>query len=363
MTEKDFKKIILDKEINNSKKNIVDTKINELINTINTNLPKTLNINIYAKASWNAFGIYNNDTVYCAIDLNLNNVNDLYHIQTSFKAIEVSLILSGATKIESTTHTIKCLLNETSYVIEVNSNILTPVTYINEYLKAFEEASKTYTLLKNTLLLINHFIDSEDIKNINTYLIVNLLLTSIKKDNTESKYYKYLQSFMKLLDEVLNNKKFELKEIVSDNLMTLNLTEAKLVELRRLRKVISKAIQVEEDEVKFDSATEVIVDVNPILDEQNNTYAWSYALIGRNLENSGGIYPVNEENYQTAILKGVFKGLKAVVDNNLSKKKVILKCDYEGILTSKMLSNDENKSRMKTINSLIEANNLKVNAK
>lgn len=363
MTEKDFKKIISDKEINNSKKNQIESKINELVNTINNNLPNTIKINSFSKASWNALNLYNNDIVYLAIDLDLNGINDLYKVSTTFKAIEVSLVLSGATKIEVTNHTIKCNLNDTSYVIELNSNILTPVTYISEYLRALDEASKTYTLLKNTLVLINHFIVEEDIKNINTYLLLNILLTSVKKDNTEAKYYKYLQSFVKLLDELLNNKKFEIAESISNDLMNLNLTEVKLQELRKLRKAIVKATAIDEEIVKFDSQTEVIVDVNPLLNEQTNTYAWSYSLVGRNLQNSGGIYTTSEEDYQTAILKGVFKGLKAVVDNNLSKKKVILKCDYEGILTSKMLSNDENKSRMKTINSLIEANNLKVNAK
>ena len=48
------------------------------------------------------------------------------------------------------------------------------------------------------------------------------------------------------------------------------------------------------------------------------------------------------------------------LDNNLVKKRIVLLCDYDGILTEKMLSNDENKSRMKTIKSLIEKHNLKV---
>ena len=164
-----------------------------------------------------------------------------------------------------------------------------------------------------------------------------------------------------MLDELLNTKKYEISELFeSDVLMNINLSETKLAEYRKLRKAISKAISVEEETVKFDSQTEVVVDVNPLYDEAQKTFAWHYSLIGRNNENAGGVYQNTEVEYQTAVLKGVFKGLKAVVDGNLCKKKIILKCNYEGILTDKMLSNDENKSRMKTINKMIEANNLKI---
>ena len=99
---------------------------------------------------------------------------------------------------------------------------------------------------------------------------------------------------------------------------------------------------------------EVTIDVNPIFDKVNKTFSWSYEIVGTDVRNSGGIYLNNETEYQTAVLKGIFKGLKVIVDNNLTKKKIILKCNYDGILSDKMKSTDENKSRMKTINALIE---------
>ena len=159
---------------------------------------------------------------------------------------------------------------------------------------------------------------------------------------------------------IYNNKKYVLSDVVSNVNLFETISEVKLNEYRKLRKALSKAVQTESEKTLIDSKVEIVIDVNPIFDSVNKTFSWSYELVGKDVKNSGGIYLNNEVEYQTAVLKGIFKGLKVIVDNNLTKKKIILKCDYDGILTDKMKSSDENKSRMKTINSLIEKNSLKV---
>ena len=158
---------------------------------------------------------------------------------------------------------------------------------------------------------------------------------------------------------MINNRKYVIEYFNNDISIYDLLNETIITEIKKLRKSLSKAISTEEDELKFDSSKEIVIDVNPI--KENNVFMWHYKVINKDLENSGGIYQNTVEEYQTAILKGIFKGLKRIVDSpNLINKKIVLKCEYEGILTEKMLSNDENKSRMKTIKQLIETNNLKV---
>ncbi|MBR2891239.1 MAG: hypothetical protein IKC22_02525 [Bacilli bacterium] len=365
MTEKDFKKIINDQESKQSSK----VRINELKEKLTSIISKYLHQDVEIKdaklGSWNTFGIYaNTEEIYISIDLQSNLINKQYEYNLFLNEVENAMYFQQASKVERINNGLKVSVDNQDYIIELKSDYLTPVTYLNSFSRIVEEKCKDYTLLKNTLFIVNHLIKEEEIKDINVLFLTNLFIKTLEKESVENKYYKYLGYLSKALDDFTNNKKFEILDLVeSDKLMNLNINEAKLTEYRKLRKAIVKAITVEEEQVKFDSQLEVVVDVNPLFDDVNKTFKWHYSVIGKNNENYGGVYKNDETEYQTAILKGIFKGLKAVVDLNLTKKKIILKCDYEGILTSKMLTNDENKSRMKTINSLIENNNLKVSCK
>lgn len=365
MTEKDFKRIINDQESKQSSKN----RLNELKELLVNNISKYLHDEVLivdAKlSSWNALGIYaNTNEIQLALDLNTNIVNKQYEFNLILNEVESAMYFLNASKVERLNNGLKVILDDQEYLIELKTDNLTPVSYLNSFSKIVEEKCKDYTLLKNTLFIVNHLVFEEDIKDINVLFLTNLFIKALDKESVENKYYKYLGYLSKALDDFTNNKKFEIYDlVVSDKLMNLNMTEAKISEYRKLRKAIVKAITLEEEQIKFDSQLEVVVDVNPIFDDVNKTFKWHYSVVGKNNENSGGVYKNDEVEYQTAVLKGVFKGLRAVVDMNLTKKKIILKCDYDGILTSKMLTSDENKSRMKTINSLIENNNLKIQCK
>ena len=365
MTEKDFKRIINDQESKQSNKTRLNELKEELVNNISKYLHDGVSITDVKLSSWNTLGIYaNTSEINLSLDLNTNIVNKQYEFNLILNEVENAMYFLNASKVERLNNGLRVVFDDQEYNIELKSDYLTPVSYLNNFSKIVEEKCKDYTLLKNTLFIVNHLINEEDIKDINVLFLTNLFIKALDKENVENKYYKYLGYLSKALDDFTNNKKFEINDLVeSDKIMNLNMTEAKISEYRKLRKAIVKAITIEEEQVKFDSQLEVVVDVNPIFDEVNKTFKWHYSLIGKNNENSGGIYKNDEIEYQTAVLKGVFKGLKAVVDSNLTKKKIILRCNYEGILTSKMLTNDENKSRMKTINSLIENNNLKIQCK
>ncbi len=365
MTEKDFKKIINDQELKQNNKQTLNTLKDDFVTKVKQLLNKRITLVDSKLSGWNVLNIYpNTNEVYICLDFNVDVVNKQNETTIILNEVENILYYLNASKIERIVNGIKFTVEDVDYYLNLRSDYLTPVSYLNSFIKKVDEYNKTYTLLKNTLSIVNYLIEEEVIKEINVIFLTNMFIKTLEKESVENKYYKYLGYLVKALDEFTNNKKYEIKDlVVNDSLMVLNITEAKLAEYRKLRKAIIKAISVEEETIKFDSQLEVVVDVNPIFNETNKTFSWHYSVIGKNNENMGGVYPNTEVDYQTAVLKGVFKGLKAIVDLNLTKKKIILKCDYDGILTNKMLTNDENKSRMKTINSLIQNNNLKITCK
>ena len=355
MTEKEFKKIITDIDTESVNKEIILGKVKNLIDKITNSLHPKIKIKEYLVSGYNAFGItYNEDVIYISVD-----VEGIVNNQLIFNAFENSLLLEGITKLERTSNLIKFTYLEDTFILELRVDDYTPVEYIKALVKKFDEASSKYTLLQNTLKLINFFEADEELKDLDYKVVINMLLKSLDGD-VENKYYKYLSYLIKTLDEMSNNKKYVLLDAVSSVNLYETISEVKLTEYKKLRKALAKAVQTESEKTLTSSKVEVTIDVNPIFDKVNKTFSWSYEIVGTDVRNSGGIYLNNETEYQTAVLKGIFKGLKVIVDNNLTKKKVILKCNYDGILSDKMKSTDENKSRMKTINALIEKHSLKV---
>ena len=355
MTEKEFKKIITDIDNVSLNKQKVTELTNNVIDQIKQNLHQQIKIKEYISSSYMAFGInYNPDIIYIAVD-----VVDINNNQLIFNAFENALILRNYTKIERTLNVIKFSDEENTYILELRIDEVTPVEYLKRLVKKFDEVASKYTLLQNALKLINFFEKDEEIKDLDYKVIINLLFKSLDGD-VENKYYKYLNLLIKSLDDMSNNKKYVLLDAVTNTNLFETISEVKLNEYRKLRKALAKAVQTESEKTLVDSKVEIVIDVNPIFDSVNKTFSWRYELVDKDVKNSGGIYLNNETEYQTAVLKGIFKGLKVIVDNNLTKKKIILKCDYDGILSDKMKSSDENKSRMKTINSLIEKYSLKV---
>ena len=78
------------------------------------------------------------------------------------------------------------------------------------------------------------------------------------------------------------------------------------------------------------------------------------------MKNQANEYASGIENYHNALLKGTFKGLKSLIQNGLVKKKIYILSSFGDIFNPSILSNDENKSRVKTIKALIEQNKLNI---
>ena len=56
--------------------------------------------------------------------------------------------------------------------------------------------------------------------------------------------------------------------------------------------------------------------------------------------------------------KGLYKGLRAIVDNNLNRKNVEIICNKSNILKINENVSDENKSRIKNIEAYIDNNGI-----
>ena len=351
MKEKDFKALIttFDEYSNTKKQN--DAFIDTLFTKLNT---QDFQISDYKYANWALFQVYDELDISLFIDLTTSKINNNNYYDRYLKnALENQLIEQNVDELKRQASTISfCYINK-----EVTLNII-DFTQVADLQKEINELSNRYSLLLNTFKIIKALINQEQIKAIDPIILFKLYQANIASLN-DNKYYAHLEILIKAIDEIFNNKKYAIAYFGKEMLLSDLISEANIGEYKRLRKALATAVKVEEDEVKFDSAREVIIDVNP--QKAGDIYMWHYALVGRNIENSGGEYQNNLADYQTAILKGIFKGLKKITEMpSLVNKLIVLKCEYSGILTDVMLTNDENKSRMKTIKQLIETNNLKV---
>ena len=106
------------------------------------------------------------------------------------------------------------------------------------------------------------------------------------------------------------------------------------------------------------SKEQVVLNINP--KEIDNKYVWSYEIENSKYHTDGGSYEKTEENFITASLKALSKGLKTIVDNNLNKRQIKLVSKYSDLLTRNELYSAENVSRRKTIIAFMEVNNITI---
>lgn len=389
MVEKDFRKIITDLEFENSFKQ-ERLSLSKMIERVILKFlsPQAQLTNYQIVGTWAKNTMLKTDPLAIGIWLKLNQELDL-NLKTKVlcNEIESALIygLSNINQIERNQ-----FQNELKITLEpeIEINLLIQSFNDDSIIKQFrfvELANQEYTYFKNTILVIKYAIDDLKLKTINEELIEVLLYYSLVHYQVENKYYDYLGAFCKGLEDFFSGRKIEVSDMMYDRLLTKDensifsnkyividpsnkkvnlaewLNEINIGDYRRLRKKIGKMLEnPKEDKFIFDNSTEVIVDVNPVYNNVSNNYAWSFVVVDKGLFNQGGEYKNEDTQIQTAILKGVFKGLKALEDNGLFKKKIFLQCDYPDILGNHMLSTPENKSRMRTIKNFIDTKKLNI---
>ena len=361
MKEKDYKQIATLFDYNEKEKQEFLDAITTIETFIKKNLEKGKLNNIQlAYSSWPMFLVYDDNKemeLYLYIDsspLIINNIN-----QYLMNTLENLLLINNIDTLDRSNN--QLIFNYLSYKIIINLVDIHQFKAIKEKQLTIKEAYKNYSLLSNAFRILRKTIVDNNIKQIDPLVLYELFMNKVSYSAISNKYYQYIDIFIKAIDE-LNNKKTTINYFYQDILVTDLLSEAKINEYKKLRKVLASINKIENEEIKYDSLKELIIDVNPKL--LGDTILWHFEILNRDIANEGGNYSNNLENYQSAILKGVFKALSKICEYpNLINKNIYLLCDHPSILGDTMLSNEENKSRMKTIKALINNNNLKVSQK
>ena len=241
-----------------------------------------------------------------------------------------------------------------------------------------EFANRDYTYFKNTVAIIKYFRNEQKI-NISGHILEVLLYYSLNEYFKDNHYETYLNAFIRGIDDFLKQKKICVSNDILKKLevtvetatphkgyaiidptdesvnLVSGITEIKLNDYRKLKKAISKVIDAGAQDL---SKEQVVLHINP--KEENGMYVWSYEIENSRYHTDGGSYPQTEENYITACLKSLSKGLKTIVDNGLNKRGIKLVCKYSDLLSRSDLLSSENQSRRKTIIAYMEVNNITI---
>lgn len=396
MTEKEFRKLVTDLEVSKTFKDSVTQDINTLTTLISEKLTSFLEM-----VSLEKVGAFAKNTMIATANLvdlmiviNLKShktfklmnqlvVNELiniiaYHFDNITKISDIEY--------NSSSNSIMFNIIKGDQIINYNlliryNNVLEDISFndsklIKKHTEFVELANRDYTYFKNTIAIIKNYRDEQKI-NISGHILEVLLYYSLNEYFRDNRYETYLNAFLRGIDDFLKQKVIEVSDdiyqklaiakpsfvqtkgytILDVNEKSINLTpdmnELKLSEYRKLKKAISKLVDVNNTDL---SKEKVILDINPkIID---NMYVWSYHIENSKYANDGGSYPMTEANKMTAMLKALSKGLKTIVENNLNKKQVKIISSVGNILKKDDLLSAENNSRKKTILAYVEVNNI-----
>lgn len=394
MTEKEFRKLVTDLEISNDEKHILNEKLENLKDILINDTTKYFKIvDVKKTGSW-AKGTMLNDTD----EIDIMIVVEQLH-QKSF-SLENEVVLNDLTNIlithiESITKLSDITRNTSRNIISIKMDqfrIHLHIRYEEDTFSSLLEekqiefteiANRDYTYFRNALKIIKYYKEEQKI-NISGYILEIILYYALNEYFKDNRYEDYLNNFIKALDDFMKGKKIEVSSdvyqklsvnYVSDvkkNYMVIDVTNPKnnltdsvneisLGEYRKLKKVISKLVDAKIN-LSMNANALVSININPIRIKDSDEFAWSYKIENSDYSNNGGSYQNVPEQLLTAMYKALYKALRAVVDNNLNRKKVEIICNKGNILKLTDTT-EENKSRIKTIEAYIENNGILVTFK
>ncbi len=393
MTEKEFRKLVTDLEILSSEKNELLDKITKLEEVLQNNKSDYYDILEVKRVGAFAKGTLLNDAdeIDVMIVIKVNNeraflLNNYYVLND----IE-NVIINNYTDIVKMSNVVRNQVKNMISFISHNFKMNIYVCYEeNNYSKVLHEkqiefieiANRDYTYFRNTLKIIKYFRDESNI-SISGYILEVMLYYALNEYFQDNRYETYLNGFIKTIDEFIKGNKIEVSKDIyqklnidpnnnvkkqymvldvanPNNNLTDYVTDINIAEFRKLKKALAKVIDTKQTE---SSSATVILDINPTLNTDTNEYKWSYKVEGTNYHNNGGSYDNTSDGILTAMYKGLYKGLRAVVDNNLNRKNIEVHSNKGNILKIDNSSSEENKSRIRNIEAYIENNNITLSFK
>lgn len=382
MTEKEYRNLISTNEIAIINKD----QINELYQVLVTSIEKETNdiftIEAIKRLDDLSLGIAIKNTDVIDIAFVVNVKKELYEGLLSsviYNFIENSIILN----IKVVKSIERDYLNKL-LIVKLNSQqkIIIRICNHDQFAKLelrtkwLDELNEKYTYFKNSIKMIKCLLKEQNIEIINNYLLIVLFACGLEKYHMQNKYDDYITAFGKIIDDFISQKKIEIdneynvvKPSLSCNFkgytvvdpfntevnLAANINDANISEFRKLKKRLNKFREVT---LTDQGSATLTLDVTPVTTAEN--YQWHYELVGRNLSSQGGEYQLNEIEYKTAVLKGLFRGLKVIMNSGINNKNILVISPVEGLLKceERALEEQENNSRRKTITKYIEENKL-----
>lgn len=393
MTEKDFRKLVTDLEVLSDEKIKINEKIDFLTSILTFNKDEFYEVLEVKKVGSFASGTFLTDTdeidlaVVVKPNIDRSFVVDNYYILNSIENLIISKYFDIIKLSHITRNNSKNMITFTSSSFTINLYVcylegLYDINLFNKRIEFVEIANRDYTYYRNALKIIKYYRDINKI-NISGYILEIMLYYSLNEYFRDNRYETYLNGFIKTIDEFTKGNKIQVSKDIYQKLnidpdnnvkrpyMVLDLTNPKInltdnvndvniTEYRKLKKALSKLITTNQN-LEFSSST-VVLNINPVLNAEKNEYTWNFDINQGLIKNSGGSYGLTEDELLTALYKGLYKGMRAIVDNNLNKKNIEVISNKGNILKLSSV-NEENKSRIKNIETYIKNNDLVVSFK
>lgn len=393
MTEKEFRRLVTDLEILSDERDALNEKLLQISAIIQEHITHHVHIQVIKKAGSWAKGTLLNDAEELDIMVVVEPSGQMpFVLENEAVCNEIVNAFIYAKEVQKLSDITRNVSRNSIEIKWGNVVIHLFVRYTTGgYLATLDElqiqftelANRDYTYFRNAVKIIQYYKEEQKI-NISGYIIEVILYYALNTYFKDNRYEDYLHAFIKALDELMKGKKIEVsKDIyqklgvnpdnqVKKNYMVLdvanpnnnlveNINDISIGEYRKLKRVLSKLVDTKMNLSMGTSAT-VILSIQPVPIKESEEFAWHYAIENSDYSNSGGAYPNTPQGLLTAMYKALYKGLRAIVDYNLNRKSIEVRCSKQNILKLTEVS-EENKSRIKTIETYIENNGLVVTFK
>lgn len=390
MTEKEFRRLVTDLEILSEERLELEKSLEFVKELLTKNLSKYINVIDVKKGGAWAKGTMLNDTdeidilvlVESKLDkpFVLKNEAVLNEIINAFiyEACDILKLsdISKNTQLNIVSIKLsKCIIN--LHIKYQNEQYL--INDVDKQIQFVEIANRDYTYFRNAVKIIKYYKETQKI-NVSGYIIEILLYYSLTEYFKDNRYESYLGYFIRAIDDFIkgkiiqvtpdiyeklevspiydNKKKYMILDVSNPkNNLVEGISEININEYRKLKKVLSKLADTKQD-LSFGTNAKVVLNINPVAIKNSDEYSWSYTIENSDYHNAGGSYKNTPEEMLTAMYKGLYKGLRAIIDNNLNRKNVEVISNRKDLLKIVDTTSEENRSRIKNIEAYIENNNI-----